>query len=100
LRRYFHIVRTATERLDRRLTQPARDGRTLDIRPALTSFTTDVTSALSHLLMVLGERLDFNTTPLLEDEVDTAPLTVRERLSARGNGSQLVERLADQSRQV
>jgi transcriptional regulator with XRE-family HTH domain len=35
---------------------------------------------LSRLLMMLGERLDFDTTPLLEDQVDTARLTVRERL--------------------
>jgi transcriptional regulator with XRE-family HTH domain len=35
---------------------------------------------LSHLLMMLGERLDLNTVPLLEDQVETARLTVRERL--------------------
>jgi transcriptional regulator with XRE-family HTH domain len=35
---------------------------------------------LSHLLMMLGERLDLNPMPLLEDGVDAARLTVRERL--------------------
>ncbi len=47
LRRYFDVVRTATERLQRRLTDAARDGRPFDIRPMLRSFTADVTTALA-----------------------------------------------------
>jgi transcriptional regulator with XRE-family HTH domain len=35
---------------------------------------------LSHLLMVLGERLELDTVPLVEAERDVARLTVRERL--------------------
>jgi transcriptional regulator with XRE-family HTH domain len=35
---------------------------------------------LTHLLMVLGERLEFDTVPLVEAEGDVARLTVRERL--------------------
>jgi transcriptional regulator with XRE-family HTH domain len=35
---------------------------------------------LSHLLMVLGERLELDTVPLVEAQGDVAPLTVRERL--------------------
>ncbi len=47
LQRYFHIVTTATERLHRRLTDAARDGRSIDITAELTSLTVDVTSALA-----------------------------------------------------
>lgn len=47
LHRYFHIVRTATERLHRRLEREARDGCALEISNALSSFTVDVTSALA-----------------------------------------------------
>jgi cytochrome P450 len=47
LQRYFHVVRTATERLHRVLAQAARDERTLDIGQQLTSFSIDVTSALA-----------------------------------------------------
>ena len=35
---------------------------------------------LTHLLMVLGEGLEFNTVPLAEAEGDVARLTPRERL--------------------
>lgn len=35
---------------------------------------------LTHLLMVLGERLELDTVPLAEAEGDLASLTVRERL--------------------
>lgn len=35
---------------------------------------------LTHLLMVLGERLEFDTGPLIHGEGDVARLTARERL--------------------
>jgi cytochrome P450 len=47
LQRYFHVVRTATERLHRRLAERAHGGRAFDIGSELTSFTVDVTSALA-----------------------------------------------------
>jgi cytochrome P450 len=47
LQRYFQIVRTATERLHRRLMLAARTGHNLDITRELTCFTVDVTSALA-----------------------------------------------------
>jgi cytochrome P450 len=47
LQRYFHVVTTATERLYRRLTLAAREGRSIDITGELTSLTVDVTSALA-----------------------------------------------------
>lgn len=47
LHRYFGIVRTATERLHRRLLAAAREGRPLAISDDLTSFTVDITSALA-----------------------------------------------------
>ena len=58
LQRYFHVVRTATERLHRLLTEAAHDGGTLDISRELTSFAVDVTSALAfgHDLNTLERR--------------------------------------------
>jgi cytochrome P450 len=47
LHRYFNIVRTATERLHRRLLAATRDASPLSISDELTSFTVDVTSALA-----------------------------------------------------
>ena len=47
LQRYFHVVRTTTERLYHRLARAAREGRTLDIQQELTSYTVDVTSMLA-----------------------------------------------------
>ncbi len=47
LHRYFGIVRTATERLHRRLLAAAREGGPLTISDDLTSFTVDITSALA-----------------------------------------------------
>ena len=47
LNRYFHIVRTSTERLHRRLAQAARRGDAFDIGQQLTSYTVDITSALA-----------------------------------------------------
>ncbi len=49
LQRYFHVVRTATERLHGRLAEEVRGrgGESLDITALLTSFTVDVTSALA-----------------------------------------------------
>jgi cytochrome P450 len=58
LQRYFHVVHTATERLYKRLSEAARDGRELDIQDELTSFSVDVTSALAfgHDLNTLERR--------------------------------------------
>lgn len=58
LNRYFHIVRTSTERLQRRLQEAARAGAALDIGRELTSYTVDVTSALAfgHDLNTLERR--------------------------------------------
>jgi cytochrome P450/UDP:flavonoid glycosyltransferase YjiC (YdhE family) len=58
LRRYFEVVRISTERLQRRLQQAARDGRSLAIADELTSYTVDITSALAlgHDLNTLERR--------------------------------------------
>ena len=58
LQRYFHIIRTATERLHHRLKDAARDEQALDILGELTSLTVDVTSALAfgHDLNTLERR--------------------------------------------
>lgn len=58
LHRYFHIVRTSTERLHRRLNELTHDGRAFDIGQELTSYTVDVTSALAfgHDLNTLERR--------------------------------------------
>ena len=47
LHRHFHVIRTATERLHRRLQQAAREGRSIDISQEFTSYSVDVTSALA-----------------------------------------------------
>jgi cytochrome P450 len=47
LHRHFHVIRTATERLHRRLQAAARDGRSIDLTQALTSYAVDVTSTLA-----------------------------------------------------
>jgi cytochrome P450 len=47
LNRYFHIVRTSTERLHRRLVQATQHGEAFDIGQQLTSYTVDITSALA-----------------------------------------------------
>lgn len=47
LHRYFDVIRTATERLHRRLGDAAADGRVLQITDELTSYTVDVISALA-----------------------------------------------------
>ena len=47
LHRYFHVVRTCTERLHRRLREAALTGRVLEIERELTSYAVDVTSALA-----------------------------------------------------
>lgn len=47
LNRYFDVVRTSTERLERRLARAAATGRSLEICDELTSYTVDVTSALA-----------------------------------------------------
>lgn len=58
LQRYFHIIRTATERLHHRLKDAARGEQALDIVGELTSLTVDVTSALAfgHDLNTLERR--------------------------------------------
>ncbi len=48
---------------------------------------------LTHLLMVLGERLEFNTVPLVEAEGDVARLTVRERLREAASWNLVATRL-------
>jgi cytochrome P450 len=47
LQRYFRVVTTATERLQRRLQSVAESGKPVDISRELTSLTVDVTSALA-----------------------------------------------------
>jgi cytochrome P450 len=58
LHRYFHVVRTATERLHRQLLEGVRGRRELDIAEELSSYTVDVTSALAfgHDLNTLEHR--------------------------------------------
>jgi cytochrome P450 len=58
LSRYFHIVRTSTERLYRRLKDEALHGRPFDIAQELASYTVDITSALAfgHDLNTLERR--------------------------------------------
>jgi cytochrome P450 len=47
LQRYFHIIQTATERLQLRLRDAAGDARSVDIVEELASFAVDVASALA-----------------------------------------------------
>jgi cytochrome P450 len=47
LHRHFHVIRTATERLQRRLSDAARDGRSIDLTREFTSYAVDVTSTLA-----------------------------------------------------
>jgi cytochrome P450 len=58
LNRYFHVVRTSTERLHRRLSEAARAAGPFDIGGELTSYTVDITSALAfgHDLNTLERR--------------------------------------------
>ncbi len=58
LNRYFHVVRTSTERLHRRLQEAARGTAPVDIGGELTSYTVDITSALAfgHDLNTLERR--------------------------------------------
>lgn len=60
--RYFHIIRTATERLHRKLRSEARKGRPLEIGEHLMSYSLDVVSALA-----LGH--DMNTLENGESEL-------------------------------
>lgn len=46
LHRHFHVIQTATERLEERLRAQARSGESFEITQPLTSFAVDVTSAL------------------------------------------------------
>jgi cytochrome P450 len=47
LHRHFHVIRTATERLHRRLSVAAREGRSIDLSGEFTSYAVDVTSTLA-----------------------------------------------------
>lgn len=47
LHRHFHVIRTATERLHHRLSDAARDGQSIDLTQALTSYAVDITSTLA-----------------------------------------------------
>jgi len=47
LQRYFHVVRTACERLRLRLEREAAGGRSFDPGPTLTSYSLDIISALA-----------------------------------------------------
>lgn len=47
LHRHFHVIRTATERLHRRLQRAAREGRSIDISREFTSYSVDITSTLA-----------------------------------------------------
>ena len=47
LHRHFHVIHTAAERLHRRLTELARDGRPINLTGVLTSYAVDVTSTLA-----------------------------------------------------
>lgn len=64
LNRYFHVVRTSTERLYRRLSELARGGGAFDISQELTSYTVDITSALAF-----GH--DLNTLERRDNELQT-----------------------------
>ncbi len=76
LQRYFHIIRTATERLHHRLKDAARDGQALDIVGELTSLTVDVTSALAF-----GH--DLNTLERRDNELQDHIQRTFERLARR-----------------
>jgi cytochrome P450/UDP:flavonoid glycosyltransferase YjiC (YdhE family) len=76
LRRYFEVVRTCTERLQRRLREAARDGRSLGIADELTSYTVDVTSALA-----LGH--DLNTLERRDSELQSHIQRVMEMTARR-----------------
>ena len=58
LHRYYEVIRASTERLHRRLSEAAREGRVLEIGQEFTSFSLDVTSALAfgHDLNTLERR--------------------------------------------
>jgi cytochrome P450 len=64
LHSYFDVVRTATERLHRRLSGAARAGAPLQITRELTSYSVDITSALAF-----GH--DLNTLERGENELQT-----------------------------
>jgi len=59
LHSHFHVIRTATERLYRRLQAAARAGRSIDLTDEFTSYAVDITSTLAfgHDLNTL-ERAD------------------------------------------
>jgi cytochrome P450 len=47
LHRHFKVIHTAAQRLHRRLTELARDGRPIDLTDVLTSYAVDITSTLA-----------------------------------------------------
>ncbi|HWB70067.1 MAG TPA: cytochrome P450 [Solirubrobacterales bacterium] len=62
LHSHFHIIRTATERLRRRLKAAATESRPIEIQRELTSYTVDITTALAF-------GVDVNTLERGEDEL-------------------------------
>jgi cytochrome P450 len=64
LHRYFDVIRTATERLHRRLSTSATEGTPLQATKVLTSYAVDITSALAF-----GH--DLNTLERGENEMQT-----------------------------
>jgi cytochrome P450 len=64
LHRYFDVIRTATERLRRRLSASAADGSPVEVTKVLTSYAVDITSALAF-----GH--DLNTLERGENELQT-----------------------------
>lgn len=62
LHSHFHIIRTATERLRRRLEAAAREGRAIEIQEELTSYTVDIATALAF-------GVEVNTLERGEDEL-------------------------------
>lgn len=47
LHRHFHVIHTAAQRLHRRLTELAHEGRPIDLTDVLTSYAVDITSTLA-----------------------------------------------------
>jgi cytochrome P450 len=76
INRNFHIIRTSTERLYRRLRDAAQDGAAFDIGAELESFAVDITSAL-----VFGH--DLNTLERRDNELQGHIKTVMEGIGRR-----------------
>lgn len=76
IHRNFHIIRTSTERLQRRLSDAAQTGAAFDVGAELESFTVDITSAL-----VFGH--DLNTLERRDNELQGHIKTVMEGIGRR-----------------